>query len=70
MHVNEGRIRNLIPLREIKGCLHGRRPSLLVGLALFAEIPRLVFVKIGFRLFKRRASPPWRDLAIDYRDLA
>ena len=24
------------------------------------------FVKIYFRLYERRASPPWRDLAIDY----
>ena len=24
------------------------------------------FVKICFRLYERRASPPWRDLAIDY----
>ena len=28
------------------------------------------FVKICFRLCERRTSPPWRDLAIDYRDLA
>ena len=28
------------------------------------------FDKICFRLYERRASPPWRDLAIDYRDLA
>ena len=24
------------------------------------------FVKICFRLYERRASPPWQDLAIDY----
>ena len=42
--------------------------SLLLGLALFAEICVSVkfFVKIGFCLYERRASPPWRDLAIDY----
>ena len=28
------------------------------------------FVKIYFRLYERRAIPPWRDLSIDYRDLA
>ena len=28
------------------------------------------FVKICFRLYERRASPHWQDLAIDYRDLA
>ena len=24
------------------------------------------FVKLYFRLYEKRASPPWRDLAIDY----
>ena len=28
------------------------------------------FVKICFRLYERKASPPSRDLAIDHRDLA
>ena len=28
------------------------------------------FVKICCRLYEKRASPPWQDLAIDYRDLA
>ena len=26
---------------RFRGCLYGGRPALLVGLALFAEIPRL-----------------------------
>ena len=36
------------------------------GVSLFAEIARLAvkfFVKIYFRLYERRASPPWWDLA-------
>ena len=44
----------------------------MVELALFAEIRVSVkfFVEIYFRLYEKRASPPWQDLAIDYRDLA
>ena len=55
---------------SFKGVFTWRRASPLgIGLALFAEIPRLgvkFFVKICFRLYERRASPLWRDLAIDY----
>lgn len=41
----------------------------MAELALFAEIPRprsRVLVKIYIRFYERRASPLWRDLAIDY----
>ena len=46
----------------LRGCLYGD------GLALFAKISISVklFVKIYFHLYERRASPPWRDLDIDY----
>ena len=30
-----------LPTVKLRGCLYGRGPALLVGLALFAEIPRL-----------------------------
>ena len=56
----------------VRSVLYGGGPGLLVGLAVFAEIPISVnlFFKICFRLYERRACPTWRYLAIDYRDLA
>ena len=48
-------------------CIYGGGPAVFVRIGLFAEIPRLkFFVKIYFRLYERRASPPWRDLAVVY----
>ena len=40
----------------------------MVGLAFFEEIPPLgqILCQIYFHLYEKRASPPWRDLAIDY----
>ena len=35
----------------------------MVGLALFAEISVKFLVKIYFRLYERRDSPPWRRKA-------
>ena len=45
-----------------------KRPALLVGLAFFSEIspPGEIPCKICFRSHERRASPPKRDLTIDY----
>ena len=51
-----------------RACLYGGGPALLVGLASLPR-PRVsvkFFVKIYFCLYERRASPPWRDLAVDY----
>ena len=31
-----------------------------------SRVSAKLFVNICFRLYERRASPPWRDLAIDY----
>ena len=53
-------------VRYTNGVFMEEDQALLVGLALFAEIARLAvkfFVKIYFRLYERRASPPWWDLA-------
>ena len=47
--VIEVKVTNLLRL-----CLYGGGPALLLGLALFC-----------FRLYYKRASPSWRDLAID-----
>ena len=49
-------------------CLHGSKPALLVGLVHFAEIspPCEISCNICFHLYVRRASPPKRDLTIDY----
>ena len=57
---------------KLRGCLYGGGPALLVKLALFARsrVSVKFFVKICFCLYEKRASPPWWDLAIDYRDLA
>ena len=40
----------------------------MVGLAFFDEIQPLgqILCQIYFHLYERRASPLWRDLAIDY----
>ena len=52
----------------LRWCLRGSEPTLLVCLALFAEISPLCDFrrKIRFCLHVRRASPPKRDLPIDY----
>ena len=48
--------------------MYGSEPAVQAGPALFAEIsPPCEFpCNICFRLHVRRASPPIRDLAIDY----
>ena len=49
-----------------KGVFTWRRASPFGRTSLRSRVSVKFFVKICFRLYERRASPPWRDLAIDY----
>ena len=60
-------IEHYIPFQLVLGgvCMEKGQPSLPRS-----RISVKFFVKICCRLYEKRASPPWQDLAIDYRDLA
>ena len=55
---------NWLPYFTLKACLRTLRD--LISLPRFPVSVKF-FIKIYFRLYERRASPPWWDLAIDYR---